>query len=210
MSKLNKKTLISHGCIIAAMIIACCFNIQFIFLWNLGYAVFFMGYLIVRWTRDLRPQFLKVLAIILLMIGSAPWVSLMCLPSWFLCVVYSINNPEYGIDLPSYNGRGVEIHHASFYRDYNSYFYEGEIDEDSLKKAAILQGWQFQEITKPINIYDTAGTRIKKHLDNSYQHNGVVVENGLVYNGYAEGSDCGEFVVYDSRKHRLYFLSTLR
>ena len=112
MSKLNKKTLIIHGCIIAAMIIACCFNIQFIFLWNLGYAVFFMGYLIVRWTRDLRPQFLKVLAIILLMIGSAPWVSLMCLPSWFLCVVYSINNPEYGIDLPSYNGRGVEIHYC--------------------------------------------------------------------------------------------------
>ena len=210
MLEFNKKKLIIHGTAIGAMIIACCIDFQLIILWNLGYAIYFTGCLIAKWTRDLRPLFVKVLTILLLVVGSAPCVMLMCIPSWLLCVAHSINNPEYGIDLPSYNGRGVEIHNASFYRNYNSYFYEGEIDENSLKKVAIMQGWQFNEISQSVRFYDTAKTRIKEHQNKSYKPQTIVIENGLVYNGYAEGSDCGEYVVYDRKNKRLYFLSTLR
>ena len=210
MLKFNQKKLIIHGTVIVAMIIACCIDFQLIILWNLGYGLFFMGRLVAKWTRDLRPLFVKVLTILLLVVGSVPCVMLMCIPSWIICVAHSINNPEYSIDLPNYNGRGVEIHNASFYRNYNSYLYEGKIDENSLKKVAVLKGWQFKEISKAVRIYDTAKTRIKEHLDKSYKPQIIVIENGLVYNGYAEGSDCGEYVVYDRKNKRLYFLSTLR
>ena len=210
MLKFNPKKLIIHGTVIVAMIIACCIDFQLIILWNLGYGLFFMSRLVAKWTRDLHPLFVKVLTILLLVVGSVPCVMLMCIPSWIICVAHSINNPEYSIDLPSYNGRGVEIHNASFYRNYNSYLYEGKIDENSLKKVAVLKGWQFKEISKAVRIYDTAKTRIKEHLDKSYKPQIIVIENGLVYNGYSEGSDCGEYVVYDRKNKRLYFLSTLR
>ena len=59
MLKFNQKKLIIHGTVIVAMIIACCIDFQLIILWNLGYGLFFMGRLVAKWTRDLRPLFVK-------------------------------------------------------------------------------------------------------------------------------------------------------
>ena len=125
--KVNKKNLIIHSIILLAMIIACCFDFQLIILWNLGYAVYFMGKIIIKCTRNINQRFLKILTVILLAFGSAPCVMFMVIPSWFLCVAHSIRNPGYAVNLPTYNGSGLQLHNAAYYRNYNNYFFEGDI-----------------------------------------------------------------------------------
>ena len=207
--KVNKKKLIIHGVILLAMIIACCFEFQLIILGNLGYAVYFMGKIIIKCTRDIKQRILKILTAILLTIGAAPCVMFMVLPSWFLCVIHSMQNPEYAVSLPTYNGRGVQVRNAAFYRDYNNYLFEGNIEEEILKKAAVLQDWKFEEISERIAIDYTAIGEIKYHKNKLRSDTPIYVDSGLIYNS-RKNSDCGDFVVYDRKNKRLYVHATLR
>ena len=207
--KVNKKNLIIHSIILLSMIIACCFNFQLIILWNLGYAVYFMGKIIIKCTRNIDQRFLKILTVVLLAFGSAPSVMFMVIPSWFLCVAHSIRNPEYAVNLPTYNGRGIQLHNAAYYRNYNNYFFEGDIEEEALKKAAILQDWKFEEISKRIAIDYTASGEIEYHKNKFRSNSSIYVDTGLFYNS-RKNTDCGDFVVYDRKNKRLYFHATLR
>ena len=209
LNKLNKKKWLIHGIILLSMIIACCFNFQLIILWNLGYAVYFMGKVITQCTRDIKQRLLKILTVILLAIGSAPCVMFMLIPSWFLCVVHSIQNPEYAENLPTYNCRGIQLRNGAYYKDYNNYHFEGDIEEEALKKAAILQDWKFEEITKKIAVDYTAGSAIKYHKNKIRFNDTIYIDDGLIYNS-RKNTDCGDFVVYDRKNKRLYFYSTLR
>ena len=207
--KVNKKNLIIHSIILLSMIVACCFAFQLIILWNLGYAVYFMGKIIIKCTCNINPRFLKILTVILLAIGSAPSVMFMVIPSWFLCVAHSIRNPEYAVNLPTYNGLGIQLHNAAYYRNYNNYFFEGDIEEEALKKAAILQDWKFEEISKRITIDYTASGEIEYHKNKFRSNSSIYVDTGLFYNS-RKNTDCGDFVVYDRKNKRLYFHASLR
>ena len=207
--KVNKKKWMIHGVILLAMIIACCFEFQLIILGNLGYAVYFMGKIIIKCTRDIKQRILKILTAILLTIGAAPCVMFMVLPSWFLCVIHSMQNPEYAVSLPTYNGRGVQVRNAAFYRDYNNYLFEGNIEEEILKKAAVLQDWKFEEISERITIDYTASGEIEYHKNKFRSNSSIYVDTGLFYNS-RKNTDCGDFVVYDRKNKRLYFHASLR
>ena len=207
--KINKKKWMIHGVILLAMIIACCFDFQVIILWNLGYAVYFMVKIITKCTRDIEQRVLKISTVILLAIGSAPCVTIMVIPSWLLCAVHSMNNPEYAENLPIYDGRGVQLRNAAYYRNYNSYLFEGDIEEEALKKNAVRQGWKFEKITGRIPIANTAGGEIKYHKNKSCADNTVYIDDGLIYND-RKSSDRGVVVVYDRKNKRLYFHATLR
>ena len=198
-----------HGVILLAMIIACCFYFQLIILWNLGYAVYFMEKIVVNCTRDIKQRILKILTVILLTIGSAPCVVFMLIPSWFLCVVHSIQNPEYAENLLTYNGRGIQLRNAAYYKDYNNFFFEGDIEEEALKKAAILQDWKFEEISKRIAIDYTASGEIEYHKNKFRSNSSIYVDTGLFYNS-RKNTDCGDIVVYDRKNKRLYFHAALR
>ena len=198
-----------HGVILLAMIIACCFYFQLIILWNLGYAVYFMGKIVVNCTRDIKQRILKILTVILLTIGSAPCVVFMLIPSWFLCVVHSIQNPEYAENLLTYNGRGIQLRNAAYYKDYNNFFFEGDIEEDALKKAAVLQDWKFEEIAEKIAIDYTAKGEIEYHNGEFRSNKTIYIDHGLFYNS-RKGTDCGDIVVYDRKNKRLYFHAALR
>ena len=207
--KVNKKKLIIHGVILLAMIIACCFDFRLIILWNLGYAVYFMGKIIIKYTRDIKQRFLKILTVILLIIGSVPCVMVMAVPSWLLCVVHSMQNPEYAINLPTYNGRGIQLRNAAYYWNYNNYLFEGDIEEEALKNAAVLQNWKFEEISEKIAIDYTASGEIEYYKNKFRSDSNIYVDAGLIYNS-RKNTDCGDFVVYDRKKQRLYVHSTLR
>ena len=196
-----------HCVILLAMIIVCNFDFQLIILWNLGYAVYFMGKNVVKCTREIKQRTLKILTVILLTIGSVPCVAFMLIPSWFLCVVHSIQNPDYAENLPTYEGRGIQLRNAAFYKDYNNYFFEGDIDEKALKKVAI--DWIFEEITEKITIDYTARGEIEYHQSKIRSNNTIYIDNGLVFNS-RKGTDCGDFVVYDRKNKRLYFHASLR
>ena len=206
--KINKRKLLIHGIILLAMVIACCFKFQLIILWNLGYAIYFMVKIISKAARDIKPRFRKISTVILLAIGSVPCVMFMLVPSWFLCVSHSMQNPEYAVNLPVYNGRGIQLHNAAYYRNYNTYLFEGDIEEDVLKKAAALQNWKFEEITGRIAVYYSAKNEIESHKNQS-RSNAFYIDNGLIYNS-RKNTDCGDFVIYDRKNKRLYFHSTLR
>ena len=205
--KINKKKIMFHGVILLSMIIACCFCFQLIILWNLGYAVYFMGKIITRCTRDIKLRFLKISTVILLTIGAVPCVAFTLIPSWFLCVAHSIQNPDYAENLPTYEGRGIQLSNAAFYKNYNNYFFEGDIDEKVLKKVAI--DWIFEEITEKIAINYTARNEIEYHKSKIRSNNTIYIDNGLVFNS-RKGTDCGDFVVYDRKNKRLYFHASLR
>ena len=207
--KVNKKKLIIHGIILLSMIIACCFDFQLVILWNLGYAVYFMVKIIIKCTRDINQRFLKILTVILLAIGSAPCVTSMVIPSWILCVAHSIRNPEYAVNLPIYNARGIQLHNAAYYRDYNHYLFEGDIEEEALKKAAILQDWKFEEISKRIAIDYTASGEIEYHKNKFRSNSCIYVDTGLFYHN-RKSIDCGDIVVYDRKNKRLYFHAIFR
>ena len=207
--KVNKKKLIIHGIILLSMIIACCFDFQLVILWNLGYAVYFMVKIIIKCTRDINQRFLKILTVILLAIGSAPCVMFMVIPSWILCVAHSIRNPEYAVNLPIYNARGIQLHNAAYYRDYNNYLFEGDIEEEVLKKAAILQDWEFEEISKRIAIDYTASGEIEYHKNKFRSNSCIYVDTGLFYHN-RKSIDCGDIVVYDRKNKRLYFHAIFR
>ena len=207
--KVNRKKLMIHGFILLAMVIACCFEFQFIILWNLGYAVYFMGKTIVKCTSDIKKRFLKILTVILLIIGSAPCVMFMVIPSWLLCVVHSINNPEYVENLPNYEGRGIQLRNAAYYKDYNNYLFEGDIEEEALKKNAVLQDWQLEEITGKIDVFYTARGEIEQHKNKAHSNQIIYIDNGLIYNS-RKNTDCGDFVVYDRKNKHLYVHITLR
>ncbi|MBE6369664.1 MAG: hypothetical protein E7056_05845 [Lentisphaerae bacterium] len=205
--KINKKKCLIHGALLAAMIIACCIDFQLIIFWNLGYAIYFMGRIVIKVSQDLHPPILKILTIAVMLAGSAPCIGLMCIPGWLICVAHSIHNPETGENLPTYNGRGILLQNAAFYRDYNNYFFEGDIKESALKQVAVLQNWQLEEITTPATL-QTAKTLIAAHYNQSAP-DFIKVENGLMFSSY-NGSDCGETVIYDRQAERLYFSATLR
>ena len=206
--KVNKKKWMIHGVILLAMIIACCFDFQWIILWNLGYAVYFMGKIIAQCSRDMKSRLLKILTVILLAIGSAPCVMLMVIPGWLLCVAHSIKNPEYAVNLPVYDGRGILLSNAAYYRNYNNYLFEGDIEEASLKKAAVLQNWKLEEISERIAIVDTARGEIEYHK-NKIRSNTIYVDAGLVYCKH-KNTDSGDVIVYDRKNKRLYVHSFLR
>ena len=206
--KINKRKLLIHGIILLAMVIACCFKFQLIILWNLGYAIYFMVKIISKAARDIKPRFRKISTVILLVIGSVPCVMFMLVPSWFLCVSHSMQNPEYAVNLPVYNGRGIQLRNAAYYRNYNTYLFEGDIEEDVLKKAAALQNWKFEEITGRVAVYYSAKNEIESHKNQS-RSNAFYIDNGLIYNS-RKNTDCGDFVIYDRKNKRLYFHSTLR
>ena len=137
-------------------------------------------------------------------------VMFMVIPSWFLCVAHSIRNPEYAVNLPTYNGgRGIQLHNAAYYRNYNNYFFEGDIEEEALKKAAILQDWKFEEISERITIDYTASGEIEYHKNKFRSNSSIYVDTGLFYNS-RKNTDCGDFVVYDRKNKRLYFHASLR
>lgn len=207
--KINKKKLMIHGVILLAIIIACCFYFQLIILWNFGYAVYFMGKIVVNCTRDIKQRILKILTVILLTIGSAPCVVFMLIPSWFLCVVHSIQNPEYAENLLTYNGRGIQLRNAAYYKDYNNYLFEGDIEEEALKKNAVLQDWQLEEITGKIDVFYTARGEIEQHKNKAHSNQIIYIDNGLIYNS-RKNTDCGDFVVYDRKNKHLYVHITLR
>ena len=207
--KVNRKKLMIHGFILLAMVIACCFEFQFIILLNLGYAVYFMEKTIVKCTSNIKKRFLKILTVILLIIGSVPCVMFMVIPSWLLCVVHSINNPEYVENLPSYEGRGIQLRNAAYYKDYNNYLFEGDIEEEALKKTAVLQDWQLEEITGKIDVFYTARGEIEQHKNKAHSNQIIYIDNGLIYNS-RKNTDCGDFVVYDRKNEHLYVHITLR
>lgn len=207
--KVNKKKVMIHGVILQAMIIACCFDFQLIILWNLGYAVYFMGKIIAKCTCNIEQRFLKIATVILFAIGFAPGVMFMVIPSWLLCAVHSMNNPEYAENLPVYDGRGIQLRNAAYYRNYNSYLFEGDIEEEALKKAAILQDWKFEEISKRIAIDYTASGEIEYHKNKFRSNSSIYVDTGLFYNS-RKNTDCGDFVVYDRKNKRLYFHAIFR
>ena len=209
MLKINRKKWMIHGILFIAMLVSCGIQFQLIILWNLGYAVYFMSRLVIKVTRDLRPLFLKILTIVILTVGSAPCVVLMCIPAWLLCVIHSINHPDCGMDLPNYSSHGFELRNAAYYRDYNNYLFEGDIDENALKKAAFRLDWKFQEITKPTDLLYTAKSRIEARKNPSRPTADLKIADGLIYNSY-HGTDCGELVVWDRKNKRLYFSSSLR
>ncbi len=207
--KINKRKLLIHSIILLAMIIACCFNFQLIILWNLGYAIYFLAKIIAKSTRDIESRFRKISMVILLIIAAVPCTTLMLIPSWILCVSHSIQNPEYAVNLPDYNGRGIQLRNASYYRNYNNYLFEGDIEEEALKKAASLKNWKLEEITERIAIYYTAKGEIESRKNKSRSDNTIYVDTGLIYNS-RKNSDCGDFAVFDRKNKRLYFYSTLR
>ena len=150
-----------------------------------------MGKIVVNCTRDIKQRILKILTVILLTIGSAPCVVFMLIPSWFLCVVHSIQNPEYAENLLTYNGRGIQLRNAAYYKDYNNFFFEGDIEEDALKKAAVLQDWKFEEIAEKIAIDYTAKGEIEYHNGKFRSNKTIYIDHGLFYNS-RKGTDCGD------------------
>ena len=201
---LQNKLLI-HGIILALMVIFCFFNIQFIILWNIGYALYFAVRSVIRITKDLKPLFLKIITIAILTVGMAPVVGFMCIPSWFVCVVHSIKNPEYAENLAGYE----DLKNAAYYRDYNCYAYEGDIEEKDLHRKAMLNDWKLIELKKPECIDYTALSMIKNHKNSNNDFADIKVEDGLFYDDF-NGSDCGARVIYDRKNKRLYFYSSLR
>ncbi|MBO5792239.1 MAG: hypothetical protein J6S54_07150 [Lentisphaeria bacterium] len=208
MTKTDKKRII-YGVTAAAALISCCIEFQLIVLWNLGFALFIMGGLIARMTRELRSFSFRAFLIIILALGSAPFVALMCLPSMFLCRVYSIKNPECGVDLPSFKARGLELRNASYYKNCNTFLFEGDVDEGILKKAAVRQNWEFKEITAPLILTETAKSAVNAHKG-IHAPVKVEVEEGFVFSSYKDFSDCGEKLVFDRKNKRLYFSASLR
>lgn len=201
---LRNKWLI-HGIILVLMVVFCFFNIQFIILWNIGYAVYFAACSIIKTTKDLKPPFLKIITIALLTAGAAPGVGVMCIPSWFVCVVHSIKNPEYAENLAEYE----DLKNAAYYRNYNCYAYEGDIEEKDLHRKALLNDWKLTELKKPETIYYTASSMIKNHEKSNDDFADIKVEDGLFYDDF-NGSDCGARVVWNRKSKRLYFYSSLR
>ena len=206
--EIKNRRLLIHGILLLAMIIACCVNLNLIMLWNLGYAIYFMTKLVAKCTRDMTPLFFKIITIIVLSIGSTPLVMIMVIPSWFICVSYSISNPETAVNLQNYTFRGIQLRNVTYYRDYNSYFLEGDIEENELKQLAILKDWKFAEKDE-CHLQYIATTRIQAHQNKSIP-DFIKMENVLVLSSYKEGDDCGESIVYDPKIKRLYFHSTLR
>ena len=90
------------------------------------------------------------------------------------------------------------MHNAAYYRNYNNYLFEGDIEEEALKKAAILQDWKFEEISKRIAIDYTASGEIEYHKNKFRSNSCIYVDTGLFYNS-RKNTDCGDFVVYDRK-----------
>ena len=209
MLKFNKKTLIIHGCILAAMLIVCCIEFHMFILWYLGYIIYFTARLIAKGTRNLHPRGLKIFMIACMTAGSVFSITLACIPAWFISVCYSIKHPAIEEDVSAYTVRnGVLLQNVSSYRDYNNCFFEGDIAEDALKKAALLNNWNFQEIIRPKILSDTAKTRIKSHREKT-ESSPVTVERGLIFSSHT-GNGGGTCVVYDRKTKRLYFSASSR
>lgn len=209
MLKTSKKTWLIHGTSAAVMLVVCCFDIRFFLFWNLGYALYFTGKLLGVCVRELRPLSFRILTAILLAVVFAPGTVLLCLPGWFVCAVHQMKNPEYALELPTYSARGMTLRNSAFFRDYNSWLFEGEIDEESLKKAASAQNWNFKKITAPVTLTETARGRIRAHLAPAEPQKSLRINDGWLYSSY-NGTDSGVFVVWERKTKRLYFSSTMR
>lgn len=198
-----------HGIILTAMVVACCFELSLITFWNFGYAVYAVFCLIRLCLRNLQGTALKICIGILLGFFGCQLAVIMCIPSWLICVAYSMSHPEYAENLPVYETRGFRLRNAAYYRDYNQSLFEGDIGENELKKAAVQRGWKFEEIAKPfLGGFYTAKTMIESHKNKSSPKT-VPVESGLIYDSH-NGTDRGETVVWDRKAGRLYYLYTSR
>ena len=207
-----KNPRVIHGAVLTAMAVACFINywrIWFCSNWLLwfcavGYGMYWMGHLAGRCARDEKTPRRKVLSRIILTIAFIPGALFISLPAFWFCSLYFYAHPEYAKDLPTYQTRGMTLRNAAYYLDGVNQLFEGDIEEEDLKKGAFPPDHDFAEITerRHVGCWDSAVSMIE------YRENGtekeITVEEGLIYDNH-DGTDHGIRAVWDRKTKRLYF-----
>lgn len=206
---LYKKTWFIHGTICLVMGIVCCMDFRCIVLWNLVYALYFSGKIMILGIRSVKGRVPRAVLLPFLISGAIFCATVLCIPSVLLCRIHSLRNPEYARNLPVYESGSIRLANAAYYRDCNHHYFEGDIPEEELKKTAFLQNWRLREITGEIILTYTAVTRIDFHKNNACPDTKIRIRSGLFYNDHnPDGS--GISVLYDREKKRLYVHRSFR
>ena len=215
----KKKKLLIHGAILAVGAAAVWYYPPNFGWWNIGYALYFLIWAVGRILRDLPRGWRKVLCAVLLSFAFAPVFVIMLLPGWFVGVAYSCYHPDYARDLAEYRMGPKEppLRRAAYYRNYNSWAYEGDISRKDLEKLAAIRNWELKPIDKPAEIWSwgsapgliaahEARKRGEKYADRCL----VKIEKGLSRSTFSPKSKGGEFAVWNAASNRLYVWGSMR
>lgn len=210
MKKPGKKLCIHLGFIVS-MILFSLLGMSIIFtLINLSYALFIAVIIFRSAIRGAGSRLLKIITGILLIIGLAPMVSLMLIPSFFVSVVASEKNPDIGENIPEYSYRhGIKLRNASYFISYMSQAYEGDLSENDFKKLARFCDWDYQKFDKPQEFEYSATELIRSHRSQDKQPRPVTIQSGFIYQ-YRQSNGGGLLVMYDLNSQRLYTHSNPR
>ena len=210
MKKPGKKLCIHLGFIVS-MILFALLGMPIIFtLINLSYALFIAVIIFRSAIRGESSRLLKVITGILLIIGLAPMVSLMLIPSFFVSVADSEKNPDIGENIPEYSYRhGIKLRNASYFISYMSQAYEGDLSENDFKKLARLCDWDYQKFDQPQEFEYSATELIRSHRSQDKHPRPVTIQSGCIYQ-YRQSNGGGLLVMYDLNSQRLYTHSNPR
>ncbi len=210
MKRPGKKLCIHLGFIVS-MILFALLGMPIIFtLINLSYALFIAVIIFRSAIRGESSRLLKIITGILLIIGLAPMVSLMLIPSFIVSVVASEKNPDIGENIPEYSYRhGIKLRNASYFISYISQAYEGDLSENDFKKLARLCDWDYQKFDKPQEFEYSAAELIKAHDSTGYSAKPITIKSGYIYH-YRQRNSGGLLVMYDLDNQRFYTHSNPR
>ena len=219
-----KKQLLIHAVILAAGVAAVWYFPPNFVWWDIGYAFYFIVWLIRRILRDIPREWRwrRALFAVLLAFAFSPAFCIMLIPGWLVGAMYSNSHPDYARDLAEYRIRqnAPPLRRAAYYRDYNNWAFEGDIDQADLGKLAALRNWELEPIEKPVELWSgntalgmiawhEARKRGEKPAEPDFSRF-IRIEQGLSCSTYPPGDDCGEIVVWDSDSRRLYVRGSLR
>ena len=216
----KKKKLLIHGAILAVGAAAVWHYPPNFIWWNIGYALYFVAWAVGRILRNEPPGRRKVVDALLLSFAFVPVFLLMLIPGWFVGVAYSCSHPDYARDLAEYRMGPKEppLRRAAYYRNYNTWAYEGDISQKDLEKLAAIRNWELKPIAKPpveIWSWGSAPGLIAAHearkRGEKYDYRCLVkIEKGLSRTTFSPKSKGGEFAVWDAASNRLYVWGSMR
>ncbi len=216
----KKKGLLIHGAILAIGVAAVWYYPPNFVWWNIGYALYFVAWAVGQILRNEPPGRRKVLFALLISVAFVPAVPVMLIPGWFVGVAYSCSHPDYARDLAEYRMGPKEppLRRAAYYRNYNTWAYEGDISGKDLEKLAAIRNWELKPIAKPpVEIWswgsapgliDAGGGR--KGGEKYGCRCLVKIEKGLSRSTFSPKSKGGEFAVWDAASGRLYVWGSMR